>query len=474
MIAIYLIAGIVALVWAAIYVLRGSLIGGCLVFLITAVCFGHNFLHFDLGPIPLTLDRLALGLLLVAYVVGRRRGQTDPKPLCGVDVLLMLFLGVLVLSAGYGGWNGNPTGLVGRFDPLFRLTAGYLIPFAVYWIARQSPLDRRAVSLAQAVLTGLGVYLAVTGLLEISGQWWAVFPRYIADPKVGIHFGRARGPMVQSVSFGLCLSVCMLAAWLWRWRPPTSKDMPATPPMRRFGQLLIFALMPLMLAGIYFSYTRSVWIGTGLGLAGVLGLTLRGVWRPLVLGGMVSGTLLLAVTRMDKLVDLEREQSGIESGKSVDLRASFAYISWKMFLDRPFWGVGFGQFPDAKMPYLSDHSTTLDLEAARPYVHHSTFFSLLAETGFVGWALYLAVLAGWARTAWELCRGPGTDGHHAQHGRLVVPDWARAQGVLLLGVLAVYGCQVVFQELSYTPIDNSLVFFLAGITVGLRPLAGKR
>lgn len=444
MTAIYLIAGVAVIVWAGIFVLRGSLIAGCLTFLVVAACFGHEFFNFDLGPVPLTLDRLVLVLLVVAYAVQRRLGRTDPKPLAWTDVLLMVFLGVLALSGFWGGWSGHRTGLVGHFHPLYRFTAGYLIPFAIYWIARQAPLDRSNVTRTQAALVCLGVYLAATGLLEVAGQWWAVFPRHIADPDAGIHYGRARGPMVHSVRFGLCLSVCLLAAWVWRRR------------LGRPGQLVIFALMPLMLAGLYFSYTRSVWMGAGLGLMVVLGLTLGPRWRALALGGMASAALLVGVTRMDQLVRFQREHSAVNTGKSVELRKSFAYISWKMFRDRPLWGVGFGQFPQAKLPYLADRSTGLHLEATRPMAHHSTLLSLLTETGLIGLAVYLGVVVGWGRAAWALCRDPKA------------PDWARAQGALLLGALAICLCQMAFHELSYAPIENALVFFLAGTTVGLR------
>jgi len=322
-----------------------------------------------------------------------------------------------------------------------------LIPFAVYWIARRAPLDRSKLSLVYGTLACLGVYLATTGLLEISGQWWAVFPKHIADPNLGTHFGRARGPMVQSVSFGLYLAVSLLAAWTWRGR------------FGRLGQLLIALLVPLLLAGIYFSYTRSVWLGTGLGTMLILGLTLRGSWRPLVTGSMLAAALLLAVTRMDNLIAFRRDSDGAAARTSATLRLCFTYVSWKMFLDRPLLGVGFGHFPEAKLPYLADRSTSLNLKPIRPYVHHNTFLSLLTETGLIGLGLYLAVLAGWGRAAWVLARNSDA------------PDWARAQGALLLGVLGVYSCQALFHELSYTPIDNSLLFLLAGVTVGLRPLA---
>lgn len=447
MAAVYLIAGIVALIWGILGVSRGSLMGWCLLFLVVGACFGYSFLTIKSGPVPLTLDRIVLLLLAAAYVVQRRLGRTEPKPLEPTDKLLLAFLGVLFLSGCYGGWTGE---LATQATPVYRLIAGYLIPFALYWTARQSRLDRSKLTLAYAVFTCLGVYLAFTGIMEVSGQWWAVYPKYIADPKLGLHFGRARGPMLQSVSFGAYLGICLLAAWLWRSRLP------------RAGQLAIILLMPLMLAGIYFSYTRSVWMGAGAGLLVVLGLTLRGRWRPLVLGGMVSAALLLATTHLENLVSFRREYSAEETGKSASCRESFAYVSWLMFLDRPMLGVGFGQFPTAKLPYLADRSTDLDLEVIRPLCHHNGFLSILTETGLVGFALYMAVLATWAYNAWQLVRSR------------VAPDWARTQGVLLLGAMAVYACQAAFHELSYTSIDNCLIFFLAGITVGLRPLAGPR
>ena len=172
---VYLIAGVAAVTWGAVYALRGSLIAGCVALLVIAACFGHNFASFHLGPVTLTLDRIMLVLLGVAYVVQHRLGRTEPKRLGRVDLLLLAFLGVLVASGCYGGWGGNQTGLGGDGEPIFRLIAGYMIPFGVYWIARQSPLRRSNVSIIHGTLVGLGVYLGVTGLLEITGQWWAVF-----------------------------------------------------------------------------------------------------------------------------------------------------------------------------------------------------------------------------------------------------------------------------------------------------------
>jgi len=438
-----LIIVLVALIWAAVFVLRGSPVAGCLVFVVVGACFGFHFVHFDLGPLPLTLDRLVLALVVLAYLVQARCGQTDPKPLARADWCLLALLGLMAASAVVYAWDSPPKDRIAAF---FRLATGYVFPFVVYWIARQSPLSPSKISRVYGVLAVLGIYLALTGLMEVAGQWWAVFPRHIADPKAGIHFGRARGPMVHAVSFGVHVGVCLLAAWAWRQR------------FGRLGRLALLAVSPVMLAAVYFSYTRSVWMGTGLALVVILGFSLQGRWRILALGGIAAAALLMAATRMEKMISFQRDVGATASDtrKSVDLRGSFAYLSWKMFLDRPLLGAGFDQFTKAKLPYLSDRSGGVDLEVTRPYVHHNTILSILTELGLVGLVLYAAVIITWARAAWDLVRS--RDG----------PDWVRTQGVFFLGVLAIYVCQAAFHELSYMSIDSVLVFFLAGLTVGLR------
>jgi O-antigen ligase len=222
------------------------------------------------------------------------------------------------------------------------------------------------------------------------------------------------------------------------------------------GQLVIITLLPLMLAAVLFSYTRSVWLGFGLGMMIVMGLSLRGQWRPLLFGSVVGLGTIVALLGSENLVGFKREQSAQETAHSAGLRASFAYVSWQMFLDRPVFGFGFGQFPEAKMPYLYDRNTELDLEFIRPLVHHNHFLCVLTETGLVGFTLFLSIIACWAARAWKLARRDGA------------PPHVRAQGILLLGSLAVWAAQLAFHDLSFSVIDSSLIFFLAGLTMGMR------
>jgi O-antigen ligase len=433
------IAAAVLAVWLVWFAMRGSLIAGCLAYLLVASCFGYPFLHFDLGPTVVTLDRLVIVGLSAAYIVQRALRRTDPKPLETIDKLLLAFLAVLTFSTLTHDWRVTPGC---DAPPLWRLTTGFIMPAVIYWVARQSRLFERRVTFVHGALACFGIYLAATGLAEVTHQWWLVFPKYIADPAVGLHFGRARGPMVQAVSYGLFLGITMLAAFVWRSR------------WNRTGQVVWLLVIAAELAALACTFTRSIWIGTALAIVVALALTLRGIWRPIVLGALVSSALVMSVVQLDSLANLQREGSATEARTSADMRASFAYVSWQMFLDRPILGFGFGQFYREKLPYLSDRSTPLQLELIRDFIHHNTYLSLLTETGLVGLGLYLAILIAWARRGWRLTRSD-------------YPAWARAHGVLLLGALATYAVQMLFHEVSYTTLDNSLLFLVAGVAVGL-------
>lgn len=428
------------LVWAMVYCVQGSLVMGALAVVIAGVCLGHPFWNMDLGLVPLTLDRLLLVGLVAAYVVQGRLGRTAPKPIGPADRWLG---GLLVVLTANFLCTGFSLEKLEQGSAVWRLASGYWIPALVYWVARQSPMDHRTVRRVWGGLSWLGVYLAVTGILEKNQQWWAVFPRYIADPQVGLHFGRARGPMVHAVSFGFYVAVCGVAAFFWSWGKG------------RWARLAFLGALPLFGVALLFSFTRSVWLGAALAGLVLIGLGLRGRIRIVALASLLILGSLIAIANRDRLIAFERESSASETAQSVRMRGAFAYVSWQMFLDRPIFGFGFGRFPKAKLPYLADRQTDLPLESIRDYVHHNTFLSLLTETGLVGLGMFLGLLAAWAQTAWKLI--------HTLH----YTPWAQAQGLFFSAVLACYLCQALFHEMSYLPTDHILIFFLAGLTVGI-------
>jgi N-acetylglucosaminyldiphosphoundecaprenol N-acetyl-beta-D-mannosaminyltransferase len=326
----------------------------------------------------------------------------------------------------------------------------FALPALIYWIARRSPLSPGNWSALLACFAMLGVYLAVTALLEVTGHWSFVFPRFIANPNLGIHFGRARGPGLNGASLGMYLTACGCCAWMLQ--PHVSQ---------RWQQLALFLIAPLIAAGVFVTYTRSTWLGLAASIAVIAAFQIpRRLRLPALAAAGLAGLLVVGAAWGD-LTGLKREGTAAEAEHSIDQRASFAYVSWQMFKDHPIAGVGFGRFYDRKLPYLSDRSRPIELESIRSLHHHNTLLGLLTETGMIGLAAFLALLAVWARDAWRLA----TEKHKANGA---APRWPRAQGVLLLALLANYLCSALFHDLTFVPAQHGLLFLFAAVTVNLR------
>jgi len=236
----------------------------------------------------------------------------------------------------------------------------------------------------------------------------------------------------------------MVAGWLWHRR------------LSRRWSWVLLALMPLFPVAIYLTKTRSVWLGAASALLLIVAITLRGRTRMFVLASMMTAGLLLAVTKMDAFMGLQREGTVAMTRQSASMRPSFVYVSWQMFLDRPLFGVGFGQFPREKLPYLNDRTTALQLQQIRAYAHHNTFLSILTETGLVGFSLFIALYIAWLRTGWCLVRDSRA------------PSWMSAHGLLLLCVIVIASWQMLGHDITFTPLIHSFIFLTAALGVRMR------
>ena len=169
------------------------------------------------------------------------------RPWTGSDWMLAAMLAIFTASALLSGQPEITDGVTSKWG---RLVTSFLIPALLYGIIRQLDITRRDWSRLLAALAVLGFYLACTGALEVAQRWSFVFPRYIANPNLGIHFGRARGPELNAVSLGLYITACLLCGW-------TLLSLAG----RRLYQLALIVALPIMAGGVLFTYTRSTWIG---------------------------------------------------------------------------------------------------------------------------------------------------------------------------------------------------------------------
>jgi hypothetical protein len=141
--------------------------------------------------------------------------------------------------------------------------------------------------------------------------------------------------------------------------------------------------------------------------------------------------------------------------QSASLRPILAYIAWEMFKDYPLTGVGLGQYKNVDKYYLNDRSTGFVVENVRPYHQHNVVLSLLTETGLLGTFLFIAMFAGWLRSAYRLwCQAD-------------LPLYYRQVGLLFLTLFAAYFANGMFQDVTIVPMVHMTLFFFAGVTMGL-------
>jgi O-antigen ligase len=432
-------AAVALTIWGAVVFLRGGLLAGCLAVLLTATVFGYYFYNVPTGLMPLTLDRVLWAVLVVQYVVWRRLGKADPKPLGRDDWLLLAMLGLLTFSTLTHDWWAHAN------HPAARLILFYLMPAGLYWVARQSQVSPRGVRGVLIFLALLGLYVAATGIAEWQRQRWLVWPQYIVAESNPNFLGRARGPLLNPMGSGILMTVCLASTLAW-W-PLTTRP----------GKLLLLALTGIYALGIFGTLTRGAWIGAAAGLCLVVAFRLPRSYRiPALAAGVVAAGVVTAAYWQD-MVAFRRDEgaSARETAESVYFRPVVARVAWNMFLDRPLLGCGLDQYVDESVYYLHDRTTELNLEKARGYSQHNVFLSLLTETGLVGLGLWLGLLGLWARNAWRLWQAGSA------------PFWIRQPGLVWLALLAAYVCDGMFHDVSTIVVVQMLLFFLAGLIAGL-------
>ena len=117
--------------------------------------------------------------------------------------------------------------------PVTDLVLQYVMPLGIYWVVRQSRIDRPQNTMILACLTLFGVYLAVTVIAERFEAYALVYPRYIVtsmSDKAAEFVGRGRGPLLHPIVTGIQLAACFSAVLMfwprwgggddaaWRWR----------------------------------------------------------------------------------------------------------------------------------------------------------------------------------------------------------------------------------------------------------------
>lgn len=431
--------GLSLLAWSVVFLRVHNVFAGSVIFLIATTIFPPEYLKLDVAGLSLTIDRAWLLIVAGQFTWDLYCGKTNWRNLTGSDAVLFLFLSWLIVRT-----LTTPIGkeIQGQPSTVMHLINGYLAPVFLYFLMRHSRLKPIDAWPAIGLVLIFGVYLSITAVLEITKQWSLVWPPFIADPTLGIHFGRARGPMLQSVRLGMCLCLCLAILWAFVLR---------LNPNAKWAWLTTFSLTPLFLLGILLTYTRSIWMGTIAVVVILMSTLLVGKTRAIALGALVVSGAMGGLILGPSLVAFKREYSEAETLESTKMRGAFAYVSVEMFKDRPITGFGFNQFQVHNRPYLDDRRTSIRLESIRGYVHHNSYLSLLVDLGLIGVILFAFVAWSQIRNGWTLLHHPLSE------------PFGKSAAILGFCMLAVHAIQMAFHEVSFSSIEYTILAFSLGM-----------
>jgi O-antigen ligase len=204
-----------------------------------------------------------------------------------------------------------------------------------------------------------------------------VFPRYILDPALTTHEGRARGPFIEAAANGFAMYACGAAAVIMA---VTSR-----PTAVRIGAALTAVLCS---AGIVLTLTRSVWLSAA--VAAVLSmLAVRGVRRWLPVAAIVAVTIVFATIALVPGLATSAAQRKDAIG-TVYERQNLIGAAVAMTEARPLFGFGWATFETASAPYYTVSAAPFALKNPEPV--HDVYASNLAEIGLVGTGVWLIAM----------------------------------------------------------------------------------
>ncbi len=421
--------------WGLSLLFRGRIEAVGMAVLIAGIIVGPQFYSFSLG-IGMSIDRLLL--LLGCGLCGLRilQGEAKLPKLRKVDMLLGMFC-VWIFASTIG--TDVPTG---SEPPRSRWMTFILMPTILYFLARCSVIRSSDCKHLLTVLVGLGVYLGITGICEVSNLHFLVFPRFIVDPNNWEFLGRARGPILNPTGNGTVLTAAFAAALA---RVVHCKQ------LEQVGYITAAGIIGL---GIVATLTRSVWLGGFLVVATFGWIYFR---RFLPAVGLVGAAAVIGLSVMPSQIDImnikrDKHLSAADAKKSVELRPVLAMVAWEMFKDHPLKGHGYGGYFESSPPYLAKRSQDAAFDVVRPYMQHNVILSLLIDSGLVAVGLFLSWTVLTCLTAYRLVRFRAAT------------DDQRAVGLAVLGCMLPYYMNGMFHDVSVIPMLNSVLFFLAGIS----------
>lgn len=415
-----------------------------------------DFVYGLLLWLPLVLFRSAIGIvklpmvpdvdlyrimwvfLLLVFLAQIALRERNLLPITKIEIMMILFCIICLISMiSAGTIYDTEQGL--KLNTFF---SGFVIPFSIFFLGKHVVDSEQRIKNVFQLLLVIGIYLAITGIFEHFRLASLVWPRYIMNPNIGIHYlsGRARGPFVQAGVNGTVLGMIFaLSVYLIIHK---SKK------LHRISYGILIGIIPIT---IFFTYTRSAWLGF------VLSLLIIPLFYPKLRRIFLLGLLLLiivVIVNWSNVISSNRSVGGVGEPSPVYQRINLYIASAKMFIEKPIFGFGFYNFEKFSRQYLiKDYETPIKAQVQGA---HDTLVKILVELGLIGLIPLLVIYFNIYRHSVRLYRKLPS-----------APFLGKGLVVMFWGASIIYIVNMELFKMFQHLFPNSVIFLLAGIIVGL-------
>ncbi len=370
-----------------------------------------------------SLDRVALLVVLAAVVLrtlSLKQRIWIPKPVTGPLAGLVLIAFCSVCSEPYSAENWS----------LF--ASKWVVPLLLHFLA--GLVFTHDASIRQFEIFSLAVlaYLCLIAVFFLIDVRWLIYPQYILNENIGIHFDRARGPFLQAVANGVSLNILGLVAIdsFRRCKLRTS--------------LAISFMLALPLA-ILATKTRAVWatFASSVFLLPFLASNTRlrrACFAVIIFCALGTVGYLLLGNISTSLGDRLQETSPVE------FRVGMYVAGWQMFLAKPLGGWEANTIQPELGRRISDFHPPF-------FLFHNTYLEIAVKHGLIGLSLYAWMIIDLFRLGRrsQCFKAP-------PNGNFLDAGFRRLWPLLLM----VYLVNATFVVMSYQFV-NAILFTIAGM-----------
>jgi O-antigen ligase len=406
----------------------------------SAVFSTYFFVLQFAGVFDISIERLLFLMIIFILLAGLLQGKVHFQRNISIEIVMGVFALVCIVSMIRTGFLSAAPEFT---SPWFTFITGYFFPFIVFIFAKNYIVREKDVQLILQTLFYFGLYLSIVAFFEYADLRQFVFPRYIADPEVGIHFDRARGPLLNAAFNGVGILIGFISG-LHLLEKKTG-----------FAKIFYQAALLLFFPAVFFTLTRSVYLGLLITLFIFLGWykTSFSKWKLISLP--LAIVLIIGVANSPRLLSKERREGGVYQVAEVSIRMALLRRSFFMFTEQPFTGIGLAQFvPSSRGSYKGPVAFVEEEGIAT--LQHNHLLGIATELGIPGILLYLTLIILILRRLKQLAgKLPGT-GIMGNNLRITI-----------FTIWCVYLSTNLFVEPSNNLFVNSVPFLFAGIADGL-------